>query len=78
MGTKREWANKIAAALDHLRSELECGKLTPAQHFSAERNLFSGMQKESGYADGAFAQVWQAACKQHDLHKFGWCGKSEF
>lgn len=78
MKTKREWANEIAAALDNLRSDLKCGKLTPAQHMLAERKLFSETKKKSGYVGGAFAQVWQAACKQHQLRAFGWCGKSEF
>lgn len=78
MKTKREWSNEIAAALGSLWNDLKSGKLSPAQHMDAERALFTKMQKQSGYAGGAYAQVWQMACRQYQLKAFGWCCKSEF
>lgn len=76
--TKREWAHKIAEKLDALHNDLHSEKITPVQHSVALRELYSDMQRESGYADGAFAQVWQAGCKEHNLRTFGITPKTQF
>lgn len=76
--TKRAWAAKIAESRKDIDRQLRTGAISPAQWHDAIKALFDAMQSASGYSDGAFAQVWQAGCRQYERDSFGWCGKSEF
>jgi hypothetical protein len=77
MKTKNDYANEIASKMDALRSDLLCGKITAAQHHNAIKTLYSDTQKASGYADAAFAQVWQKASRMSMLRTARWCGKHD-
>lgn len=76
--TKMEFAKKITDKLDEIKRKMMNGEMTPAQQMDAKRDLFNAIQKESGYADGVMAQVWQKGCRAHNIKAYGWTMASEF